>query len=404
MILPWMLMLLCGFRESGALDIYLDYQAAKPVDQRVIDAMNPYYNDTYGNPASLHSIGDRATTALETSRASIARFINAQPDEIIFTSGATESNNLALIGFAQRNRHKGDHIIISEIEHISIHNLTKFLVKSGFSVSKVPVDSYGMINTQKIKDRITEKTILVSIGYANNEIGTVQPLQQIAALCREHAIALHTDAVAAQGLLSLDVISLGVDMMSLSSNDLYGPRGVGALYVRKGIKLTPHMIGGGQEFGLRSGSENIPGIVGMAKAADVMTDEMSEETMRFKEYRDQIIQSVLKQVPRSYLNGHPTARLANNAHFRFDGIEGESLLLAMKDKGIAVSTGSACSSKTLEPSHTLIALGLLHEEAHGSLEITVGRFTKDSDIEHTVQAIPEVVQRLRQLSPIYTEG
>jgi len=385
------------------MGVYMDYQSAKPVDPLVVETMIPYFTEQFGNASSLHTPGDEALKVLEESRRSIAQFINARSDEIIFTASATESNNLALVGYAQRNKQKGDQVIISEIEHISIHNLAKYLVKLGFSVCKVPVDSHGRISPQKILDRITDKTILISVGYANNEIGTIQPLKDIAALCKNNNIALHTDAVAAEGLLSLDVESLGVDLMSLSANDLYGPRGVGALYVRKGTKLIPGIIGGGQEFGLRSGSENIPGIVGMAKAADLMHKNMPDEVARFKKYRDRIIQEVLQQVPRSYLNGHPKDRLSNNAHFRFDGIEGESILLGMKDKGIAVSTGSACSSKTLEPSHTLIALGLLHEEAHGSLEITVGRFTKDTDIGEVIKAIPDVVKRLRSLSPLYNE-
>jgi cysteine desulfurase len=385
------------------MSVYLDYQSAKPVDERVVEAMSPYFTRDFGNASSLHSVGDTATNALERSRKAVAQFIGAQSEEIIFTSGATEANNLALIGFAQRNKHKGDHIIISETEHISIHNIAKFLEKNGFSVSKVPVDQYGKIHTQKIKDRISEKTILMSIAYANNEIGTIQPLPEIAELCKQHDIILHTDAVAAEGLLSLDIRSLNVDMMSLSSNDLYGPKGIGALFVKEGIRIVPHMIGGGQEFGLRSGSENIPGIVGMAKAAEIMAHTMPAEIERFTIYRDRLIKEILANIPNSHLNGHPTDRLANNAHFRFDGIEGESLLLALKDKEIAVSTGSACSSKTLEPSHTLIALGLLHEEAHGSLEITVGRFTQDADIDRAIQAIPEVVKRLRDLSPLYKE-
>lgn len=398
----WTQTQLCGFRIT-AVDIYLDYQAAKPVDERVVQAMAPYFSADFGNPSSLHSVGDRATKALENSRALVARFINAQPNEVIFTSGATEANNLALIGCAERNRDKGDHIIISEIEHISIHNIAKYLEKKGFRVSKVPVDAFGRINIAKIQDRMNEKTILVSIGYANNEIGTVQSMAEIAALCREHKIPIHTDAVAAEGLLPLDVARTGIDMMSLSSNDVYGPKGTGALYVRSGIKLIPQMIGGGQESGLRSGSENIPGIVGMAYAAALMQNSMLEETERYRGFRDHIIREVMQKIPNAHLNGHPSERLANNAHFRFDGIEGESLLLALKDKNIAVSTGSACSSKTLEPSHTLIALGLLHEEAHGSLQITVGRYTTKEDIDAAVEALPVVVRRLRDLSPLYKE-
>jgi cysteine desulfurase len=259
------------------------------------------------------------------------------------------------------------------------------------------------VSLKKIKERITDKTILISIGYANNEIGTIQPISEIGKLCKEKNITFHTDAVAAEGLMPIDVKRDNIDLLTLSSNDIYGPKGIGILYRKKGIRLNPLIIGGGQEFGLRSGTENIPAIVGMAKAVDIMQNEMQEEVRRFKGYQDQLIKNILEKIPKSYLNGHPKDRLPNNAHFRFDGIEGESLLLLMKDKGISVSTGSACSSKTLEPSHTLIALGLLHEEAHGSLQLTCGRFTGQENIDAVVNALPGVVERLRKLSPLYVE-
>lgn len=382
---------------------YLDYQSSKPVDPKVVKAIIPYLHDKFGNPSSLHKTGDDATEILEESRQTIAGFINADKDEIIFTSGATESNNLGIIGFALRNKEKGNHIIISEIEHISIHNIAKYLGKFGFTVSKVPVDQYGRVSLKKIKERITDKTILISIGYANNEIGTIQPISEIGKLCREKNITFHTDAVAAEGLIPIDVKKDNIDLMTLSSNDIYGPKGIGILYVRKGIRINSLMIGGGQERGLRSGTENMPGIVGMAKAVDIMEKKMKDEVKRFIDYRDQLVKNILEKIPKSYLNGHPVDRLPNNAHFRFDGIEGESLLLLMKDKGISVSTGSACSSKTLEPSHTLIALGLLHEEAHGSLQLTCGRFTGQEDIDAVVNALPGMVERLRKLSPLYVE-
>ncbi|GAG72258.1 unnamed protein product [marine sediment metagenome] len=383
------------------MDVYLDYQSAKPVDLRVIEAMTPYFYDKFGNPSSLHKIGDEATKVLEESRQTIANFINAEKDEIIFTSGATESNNLAIIGFALRNKEKGNHIIISEIEHISIHNIAKYLVKNGFDVSKVPVDQYGRVNLSKIKERINGKTILISVGYANNEIGTIQKISGIGKLCKEYNIVFHSDAVAAEGLIPIDVKNDNIDLLTLSSNDIYGPKGLGILFVRKGIRLSPIIIGGGQERGLRSGSENITGIVAMAKATEIMEKEMDKEVKRFKVYQDKIIKNILSKIPRSYLNGHPTERLANNVHFRFEGIEGEALLLSLKDKGISVSTGSACTSKTLEPSHTLISLGLLHEEAHGSLKITFGRFTKKEDIDSIIKVLPKVVEKLRNISPLY---
>jgi len=383
------------------MSVYLDYQSSKPVDPRVIEAMQPYFHNKFGNPSSLHSVGDEATKLLEECRQTIASFINAEKDEIIFTSGATESNNLGLIGFALRNKNKGNHIIISEIEHISIHNIAKYLGKIGFTVSKVPVDQYGRVNPKKVKERITDKTILISVGYANNEIGTIQPISEIGELCREKNIEFHSDAVAAEGLIHLDVKKDNIDLLTLSSNDIYGPKGVGVLYIRKGIRLNPLIIGGGQESGIRSGTENIPGIIGIAKAARIIQNKMDDEVKRFKGYRDRLIKNILEKIPRSYLNGHATERLPNNAHFRFDGIEGESLLLSLNDKGISTSTGSACSSKTLEPSHTLIALGLLHEEAHGSLELTCGRFNKEDDIDAVLSALPQVVDRLRKLSPLY---
>ncbi len=381
--------------------VYLDYQSAKPVDPRVLEEMMPYFRQHFGNPSALHNIGDMATEALEKSRERIARFINAHPDEIVFTSSATESINQALIGYMERNRRKGNHLIISEIEHISLHNLAKYLQRMGFQVSKVPVDQYGHVSLKKLESRIRDDTLLISIGYANNEIGSIQNVEDIGRFAEERRIAFHTDAVAAEGQMEIDVEKDHIKLMTLSSNDIYGPRGAAILYMKRGFRANPIILGGGQERGLRSGTENIPAIVGMAAAADIARDEMKDETKRLQRYRDHMIETVLNSVPDSYLNGHPTQRLPNNSHFRFDGIEGESILLSFKDRGIAISTGSACTSKTLEPSRTLIATGLLHEEAHGSLQITTGRFTSDEDIEIVLEAIPEVVSRLRDLSPIY---
>ena len=385
------------------MSIYLDYQSSKPVDPRVIDTMTPYFHDKFGNPSSLHSVGDTATDVLETSRATIARYIGAIPEQVIFTSGATESNNQALIGYALRNKDKGNHVIISEIEHISIHNIAKYLERNGFVVSKIPVDQFGRVSLEKLAERIDEKTILVSVGYANNEIGTIQPIAEIGKFCREKDVVFHSDIVAAEGLVPVNVEADNIDLLSMSSNDIYGPKGLGIMYVRKGIRVNPLIIGGGQERGLRSGTENVPAIAGMAKAVQIMEQEMTEETRRFKEYRDRLIKGVLERVPRCYLNGHPVERLPNNVHLRFDGIEGESLLLSFKEKNISVSTGSACSSKTLEPSHTLIALGLLHEEAHGSLEVTFGRYNKEGDVDTILGVLPDIVKRLRKLSPLYKE-
>jgi cysteine desulfurase len=382
-------------------ELYLDYQSAKPVDPRVVEAMLPYFTERFGNPASLHAVGDRATDALEASRASVAQFIGAQPEEIIFTSGATESNNLALIGYANHARRSGDHIIISEVEHISIHNIGKYLEKAGFRVSKVPPDQFGRIRPEKLRARITDDTILVSVGWASNEIGTVQPIAEIAQLLKGTGVTFHVDAVAAEGLIPIDMAAVPVGLLTLSSNDIYGPPGLGALYVRDKVRLAPVMVGGGQERGLRSGTENLPAIVGMAEAARIAAEEQSLEASRLATLRDHLIEEVLSTIPDSHLNGHPTERLPSNAHFRFDGIEGESLLLSMKDAGISVSTGSACSSKTLEPSHTLISCGLVHAEAHGSLEFTFGRFSTASDVHRVMEVLPDIVLRLRRMSPLY---
>jgi len=382
---------------------YLDYQSAKPVDARVVEAMEPFFTERFGNPSALHAVGDDATAVLDDARVRVARFVGAEPAEIIFTSGATESNNLALLGYCRRNKRKGDHVLISEAEHISVLNIGKALEKEGFRVTHVPIDQFGRVSVDKLRARITDETILVSIGWASNEIGTIQPIPEIAELLTGTDVALHSDAVAAEGLVPVDMSAVPVDLLTLSSNDLYGPRGVGALYVRKGTRIAAVQLGGGQENGIRSGTEDVAGIVGMAEAADIMTNEMAEETARLSRYRDRLIEEILESVPGSHLNGHPVHRLPNNAHFRFEGIEGESLLLSLKDEGISVSTGSACSSKTLEPSHTLISCGLLHEEAHGSLELTVGRFTTESDINRIIEVLPGVVKRLRTLSPLYTE-
>jgi cysteine desulfurase len=314
---------------------YADYQSSKLVDPRVVAAMQPYFAESFGNPSSLHEEGDEATKVLEKCRQTIAAFIHAEPDEIIFTSGATETNNLALIGYAMRNRDKGDHLIISEVEHISIQNIAKYLEKDGFKVSRVPVDQFGKISVKKLASSITPQTILISIGYASNEIGTIQPITEVGALARERGIAFHTDAVAAEGLVPLDVKRDQVDLLTLSSNDIYGPTGIGVLYARKGIRLNPLIIGGGQERGLRSGTENIAGIVGMSTAAEIMDREMPKEVKRLTSYRDKLIKSILARIPKSHLNGHPIDRLANNVHVRFEAIEGESLILALRDEGIS---------------------------------------------------------------------
>jgi cysteine desulfurase len=383
---------------------YVDYQSAKPVDPRVVEAMLPYLTERFGNPSSLHAVGDEATSALEAARARVAAFFGASPEEIVFTSGATEANNLGIIGYCLRNRRKGDHVLITEVEHISIHNIAKYLTKNGFSVTAVPVDQYGRVSPKKLRARLTDETILVSVGWASNEIGTVQPISEIAEMLSGSGIALHSDAVAAEGLLPIDMREVPVRLMSVSANDIYGPRGVGALFVRDGAPIAPVAFGGGQERGLRSGSEDVASIVGFAAAADLMTIEMPAETERIRRLRDELVAGVLAMIPDTHLNGHPSERLPNNAHFRFEGIEGEAMVLRLRDLGVAAATGSACSSKTLEPSHTLISCGLLHEEAHGSLEFTFGRFSTHDDVDRVMAVLPGVVEALRRLSPLYEKG
>ena len=385
--------------------VYADYQSSKPVDPRVVDAMLPYFGTSFGNAASLHAVGDVATAALEVARASVARFIGAEPREIVFTSGATESNNLAIIGYAMRNRRKGDHVLITEAEHISVLNIAKYLEKNGFKVTRAPIDLYGRVSPRKLRARITDETILVSVGWASNEIGTVQPVAEIAEMLAGTGVALHSDAVAAEGLVPIDVREVPVGLLSLSANDIYGPRGLGALYVRSGVQVAPVLPGGGQERGLRSGTEDLASIAGMAAAAEIMIAEMPAEVARIAAIRDRLVGRVLAEIPDSHLNGAPLepagGRLPNNAHFRFDGVEGEAMILSLRDENVAAATGSACSSKTLEPSHTLISCGLLHEEAHGSLEFTFGRFSQDEDVDRIMAVLPGVIARLRALSPLY---
>jgi len=350
-------------------------------------------------------VGDDATAALADARSRVASSLGAQPSEIIFTAGATEANNLGIIGYMQRSRRKGDHVVITEAEHISVLNIAKYLEKNGFRVTRCPIDLYGRVSPKKLRARITDDTVLVSVGWASNEIGTIQPIEEIADMLVGTGVALHTDAVAAEGLVPIDMSAVPVSLMSLSANDIYGPRGLGVLYVRKGVQVAPVMFGGGQERGLRSGTEDVASIVGMAAAAEAMAAEMPAEVERIQAIRDRLVSRVLDEIPDAHLNGAPAdepgRRLPNNAHFRFEGVEGEAMVLSLRDKGVAAATGSACSSKTLEPSHTLISCGLLHEEAHGSLEFTFGRFSRDDDVDRIMAVLPEVIARLRALSPLY---
>jgi len=381
--------------------IYMDCGAGVPVDPRVLEAMRPYFTEMYGNPSSVHSFGQEAKKAIENSRKQVTDLISAEiKDEIIFTSGATESNNLAIKGFAYRNKSKGSHIITSTIEHMSVINAFKALQKEGFSATFVPVDEYGVINIEELKKAITDQTTLISVMYANGEIGTIEPIKEIGEIAHEKGIGFHVDAVAAEGQIPINVVNEHIDLLTLSSNDLYGPKGVGALYIKFGTRIQPVTQGGGQEKGLRSGTEDVVSIVGMGKASELMKKEMSSESLRLIALRDKLIKGVLDSIPYSFLNGHPTKRLPNNANLRFSYIEGESLILSLDMEGVYVSSGSACTSKTLDPSHVLLNIGLKHEEAHGSLLFTLGKQITEEDIKYVVEILPGIVKRLRMISPL----
>jgi len=379
----------------------MDHAAGMPVDRSVFEAMKPHFTENYGNPSSSHSFGASAKNALIESREKVARLIGAEkPKEIIFTSGGTESNNLAIKGVAYRNKDKGNHIITTTIEHISVINICKHLQKQGFEITYIPVDKQGMVDPQRLKDEINDRTILISVMYANGEIGTIQPIREIGKIAHENQIYFHVDAVAAAGKVPINVEEENIDLLSISSNDMYGPKGMGALYIKKGTRIQPVIQGGGQERGLRSGTENIPGIVGMGKAAEIAQEEMVAEGTRLSQLRDKLIKGVLDTIERSYLNGHPTKRLPTNANLRFSYIEGESLILGLDMLGIQVSSGSACTSKTLEPSHVLLATGLAHEEAHGSLVFTMSKQNSEEDVDYVLEVLPGVVKRLRVMSPL----
>jgi len=379
----------------------MDYGAGMPVDPRVLEAMKPYFTEAFGNPSSVHSFGQEAKKAVEEARKQVANLIGAETkDEIIFTSGATESNNLAIKGVAYRNKSKGNHLITSTIEHMSVINTFKSLQKEGFTITFIPVDKYGIIDLEALKKAITNQTTFISVMYANGEIGTIEPIKEIGEIAHEKGVSFHVDAVAAEGQVPMNVVGEHIDLLTLSSNDLYGPKGVGALYIKSGTRIQPIIQGGGQEKGLRSGTEDVLGIVGMGKAAEIALKELSQESARLSKLRDRLIKEVLGNIPYSFLNGHPTKRLPNNANLRFSYIEGESLILSLDMEGVYVSSGSACTSKTLEPSHVLLNIGLKHEEAHGSLLFTLGRQTKEEDVNYVVEVLPGIVKRLRMISPL----
>ncbi len=379
--------------------VYFDHSATTRVLPEVEEAMLPFLTEKWGNPSSLHSFGREAKAAVEESRKSLARLLNCDPSEIIFTSGGTESDNLAVKGVAMYKGKTKGHIITTRIEHHAVLEQCEWLKRFGFEVTFLPVSQEGLVDAGEVERAIRNDTVLISIMMANNEIGTIQPYKEIGSIARDRNIPFHTDAVQAIGKMPLDVKADNIDLLSLSGHKFHGPKGIGALYVRKGTKIESVMQGGGQERGLRSSTENVPGIVGIGKAAEVARRDIESTSQKMKTLRDKMIKSVPEVVPRSYVNGHKTRRLVNNAHFRFDFIEGEGLILQLDFKGIAASTGSACSTGALEPSHVLLAMGLTHEQAHGSLRVTLGRENTEEEVDYLLEVLPGVVSKLREISP-----
>ena len=381
--------------------IYMDYAATTPTDQRVVEAMMPYFGEIYGNPSSLHGFGQEARAAMEEARAKIAAFLGAKPAEIVFTSGGTESDNFAIKGVAWANRKKGDHVITSAIEHHAVLETCRFLEKEGFRVTYLPVDEDGLVDPADVVKAITDRTILISIMHANNEIGTIQPIAEIGRIAKEKGICFHTDAVQTFGHLPFTVDELNIDLLSASAHKLYGPKGMGLLYIRKGTRITPLVHGGDQENGRRASTQNVPGIVGFGKAVELAAATLQEEVVRLTSLRDRFIQGIFERIDGIRLNGHPARRLPNNINLSVESIEGEGMILSLDMMGIACSTGSACSSSSLEPSHVLLAIGLPHELCHGSIRFSLGMYTKEGDIDAVLEALPQVVGRLRAMSPLY---
>jgi cysteine desulfurase len=389
----------------GERYIYLDHAATTPVDERVVAAMLPYFSDTFGNPSSIHRVGREALEALDDARETVAAVLSANRKEIIFTGGGSEADNLAIKGvaLARRQAGAGAHIITSAIEHHAVLHAVEYLEAFGFDATVLPVDEAGLVRPDDLRAAIRPDTALVTIMYANNEIGTLQPLAELGAICRERGVPLHTDAVQAAGSLPLDVTALNVDLLTLAAHKFYGPKGVGALYVRRGTPLLPQINGGGQERRRRAGTENVAGIVGLATALRLAEEQRSGYVEHCLALRDRLIAGVLERVPRSFLNGDPERRLPNNANLAFEYVEGESVLLLLDQAGIAASSGSACSSGSLEASHVLTALGIPYERAIGSVRFTVGRSTTAEDIDYVLDTLPGLIERLRSVSPAYRE-
>jgi len=377
---------------------YMDHAATTYMDPKVKEAMDPYFCDNYGNPGSFHGRGLPVRESIAEARAKIAKYLNADSSEIIFTGSGTESINLAIKGVAFR-KGKG-HIITQKTEHHAVLHTCEYLEKKGFEVTYLPVDDFGMVNPEDVKNAIKEDTILVTIMYANNEVGTIQPIAEIGAICKENNVLFHTDACQAAGALDLDVKKLNTDMLTINGSKIYGPKGVGLLYLKKGVRIDALIHGGGQESNMRAGTENVPGIVGLAKALELAQENRAAENARLIKLRDRLITSIMDEVKDTKLNGHPTQRLPNNANISFLGIEGEAMLLLLSEYGIYCSTGSACTSRTLDPSHVLVGMNMPYELAHGSLRFTLGKRTTDADIDYLLKTLLPIIAWLRTLSPI----
>jgi cysteine desulfurase len=384
--------------------IYMDHSATTYVRRDVVEAMAPYHTENFGNPSSIYSIARITKKAIDTARVQVAKALGADPDEIYFTSGGSESDNWAIKGIASANVKKGNHIITTKIEHHAILHTCEYLEKQGFAITYLPVDQYGLVDPAELEKAITDKTILISIMYANNEIGTIEPIAELGAIARKHKIFFHTDAVQVIGNVPVDVKAQNIDLLSLSAHKFYGPKGVGALYIRKGVKIDNLIHGGGQERRRRAGTENIAGIVGLGKAIELATADIEGHNKKIRALRDRLMKGILGKIPNAHLNGHPEKRLPGNINISFEFIEGESMLLWLDDEGICASTGSACTSGSLEPSHVLLATGLPVEISHGSLRLTLGNVNTDADVDFVLEVLPKVVAKLRDMSPLYQKS
>ncbi|MFA5779566.1 MAG: cysteine desulfurase NifS [Elusimicrobiota bacterium] len=385
--------------------IYLDYNATTPIHPEVLDAMLPYFKNFYGNPSSVHSFGQKTRNAVEDAREKIAKFLGAEnPSEIVFTSCGTESNNFAIKGIAFANKDKNCHIITSAIEHHAVLEPCEYLSKKfGVDVTYLPVDKYGIVNPEDIRKSITEKTVLISIMYANNEVGTIQPIEEIAKIAKEKNIIFHTDAVQAAGKISIDVKKLDVDLLSVSGHKLYAPKGIGVLYIKKGTKLHPLLHGGSHEKNKRAGTENVPYIVGLAKACEIAAINIKDENERILKLRQKLEKGILEKIEYVQINGHTMKRLSNTSNISFNFIEGEGILMSLDLDGFAASTGSACTSGTLEPSHVLSAMGVPPEQAQGSVRFSLGHYTTEKDMDKLLEILPKIVERLRSMSPLWED-